>query len=396
MTNDGAGAPERPFFVYAENWPGHDGIPTTGLDRALVPIVSAILPWQPTILLAPRTLRHVRHTLHPVVKPIARRASLLAILLDELRTRRQRDYDGTGYAIRQLRAKIGAARGILFSVLGGDARAYVRAATLAQSSGLAHVIYTVDDPFAWADERQAQLPLLQALKPRVTAALGSASAVTAITAGLAETLSAKSGRTCVPLALPYMEPPALADSIKRQLMYVGNMSHLYRDSFVQVIASVERRRAAGDDLTLRVTFPATALDGIIDHVPDFMEFGPINERQDLLTEIAESLAAVCPIAFDPAQDMVRTSFPSKMLDYLGNARVIIVHGPIDSVAARYLSTNGLPYVTSSPVELDRTIEAIMNDMPDHRDAYSAQLNRAHGGEAFRETLASAIRDGRGE
>lgn len=298
--------------------------------------------------------------------------------------------------LRQLQSEIGATQGVLFSVLGGDARAYVRAATLAKLSGLAHVIYTVDDPFAWADERQTQLPLLQTLKPRVLAALRSAAAVTTITAGLAATLSARSGRACTPLALPYMEPPAFADSVKPQLIYVGNMSHLYSDSFVEVIESVKRRRAAGDELGLRVTFPATALDGIISHVPDFIEFGRINDRQDLLTTIAESIAAVCPIAFDPAQDMVRTSFPSKLLDYLGHARAIIVHGPSDSVAARYLSKSGLPYVTSSPAELDHALEVIVNDMPDYRNAYSTQLKLAHGEEAFRETLAAAIGAGRGK
>jgi hypothetical protein len=138
------------------------------------------------------------------------------------------------------------------------------------------------------------------------------------------------------------------------------------------------------------TFLPDALEGLLSTVPAFVDLGRIDDRNAFLTEIAESLAAVCPISFDPTQEMVRSSFPSKLLDYLCNARSIIVHGPAESVASRYLADTGLPYVSSHPNELDAVLKLISEEQPDLRAQYHAQLNSAHGSEQFRATLESVI------
>lgn len=385
---------ERPFagsfFIYAENWAPYEKVASSGLDRALVPIIGALRLWTPVVLLAPRRAAQLRHPLHPTIKPYAERPSLISVILDERRAKREADYDGEG---RTLSAHLRTTRGetgVLFSVLGGDARAYVRASKLASRAGLKHVIYSVDDPFAWADERAAVRPKLATIKPTVHEAFQRAAAVLTITPDLAGALSIKTGRECHALALPYVETPVQVNSLKRQLIYVGTMSHLYGDSFVQVVEAVVRRRAAGDDLRLRATFLPDALEGLLPTVPDFVDLGRIDDRSAFLTEIAESLAAVCPISFDPAQEMVRTSFPSKLLDYLCNARSIVVHGPAESVASRYLADADLPYVSSCPKELDAVLKLISEEQPDLRARYRERLDAAHGSEQFRATLQSVV------
>jgi len=378
------------FFIYAENWVPHEKVASSGLDRALVPIVDALRPWDPVALLAPRRATQLRHPLHPTIKPYAAYPSLLSVILDERRAKREADYDGGGLTLSAHLKTIGTKKGVLFSVLGGDGRAYVRASRLAKLAGLKHIIYSVDDPFAWADERAAVRPNLVAIKPRVQEALRSATAVLTITPHLSIALSGKTGRNCHALALPYVEGAVKANPAKRQLIYVGTMSHLYGDSFVQVVEAVGRRRAAGDDLRLRATFSSDSLDGLLPVIPDFVDLGRIDDRSAFLEAIADSLAAVCPISFDPSQEMVRTSFPSKLLDYLANARCIIVHGPTDSVAARYLTDADLPFVSSCPNELDGVLKLICDEQPNQRARYRMQLDKAHGSGQFRATLRSVL------
>lgn len=379
------------LFVYAENWIPHEKIASSGLDRALVPIIDALMPWDPIVMLAPRRASQMRHPLHSTVAPFVARPSLLSTIMDEWRAKREADYDGYGHVLaKHVKSARRRSGGILLSVLGGDGRAYVRAAQLARDARLRHIIYSVDDPFAWADERASIRPRLVAIKPAVRDALTSASAVLTITSDLAAALLVKISRQCQSLTLPYVEAPAQAKVLKRQIIYVGTMSHLYGDSFVQVVEAVHRRRSLGDDLELRATFAAESLDGLLTRVPDFVKLGRINDRGAFLEEIAGSLAAVCPISFDPKQEMIRTSFPSKLLDYLGHARAVIVHGPAESVAARYMNEIGLPYVSSSLAELDEVLQIISDKQPDLRFKYRSELDRAHGGEQFRATLRSVI------
>ncbi len=380
-----------PLYLYAENWPAADHFPTTGLDRALVPIVDALAPFQPTILLAPRSARQALQPLHKIVAPYASKVPFPITLLDELfarsKLRRSSDTLSVIYYKREPR-KVG---GILLSVLGGDPDAYVRAASLARARRLHHVIYAVDDPFAWAIERSATRPHLGSTLPQVAQEMASAAAVVAITSNLADTFTRRLGRTCSTLPLPYITEPVSVADRKRQLIFIGNMSHLYADSFIQIVEAVGRRRTAGDDLKIVATFLPDAFSNMMAKVPDFVQLGRINDRKRLLEEVASSFVAICPIAFDPAQSMVRSSFPSKMLDYLAHAKAILVHGPKDSIAARYLTNSGLSFVTSDTQSLDDALELIFSKQPDMSSEYRTLLATAHGPQNFREKLSSVIR-----
>lgn len=370
-------AASRQLFIYAENWPAHEGIPCKGLDQALIPIISSLAPLDPLIALAPATKRRMRHALHPVVNPRVI-TSRLDYLLGSM-------FDAKGLPCieRAIRSRLGTGDGgVMLSVLGGDPRAYSRAGEMAKCLGLPHIVYTVDDTFAWTDERLSNQPELLKFKAPATDCLRSAKTIFAITPALAAGLAKKLERDCDALPLPYVEHSAATSTTKRQLMFVGNMSHLYSDSFVQIVDAVRERRHRGDDIRIRVTFPVAQLEGVMSEIPDFIDFGMIANRKEFGQEIANSIAALCPIAFHPAQVMVQTSFPSKMLDYLCHSRAIIVHAPGKSVAAEYMNERGLPFVTSTRGELDDALATVSAGSENHREAYQRALHSAHGAEAF--------------
>lgn len=381
------------FYIYAENWPTGNHVPATGLDRALVPVCAALEPLRPLVLLK-ASRRCLRYPLHPDLVPRASRAGILALIADDLRQRAGLDYGGYSLSCQDLARRIAPSPGgVLFSVLGGDGRAYLRADRMARQANLTHVIYSVDDPIAWAEERRDHLPRLTAASPAVEEVLRSASAILAISDGLANSLRARLDRAVAPLPLPYLLEFSVQAPRKQQVIFVGNVSHLYADAFISTIDAAGALRAKGIDISFRATATLDNIRKIIPNIPDYVVIGRIQNREDLAREIASSAVAICPISFHPEQEMVRTSFPSKILDYLAYARAIVVHGPSDSAAQRYFAENGLGYTTNSQEELERTLSRIVIDDVNHTTTYRNCLKAHHGLTQFRDKVLAAMPQG---
>ncbi|GAA0326735.1 hypothetical protein GCM10009087_41270 [Sphingomonas oligophenolica] len=269
---------------------------------------------------------------------------------------------------------------MLFAVLGADARSYVRAQLLAGRLGLSYSIYAVDDPFQWDG---AGAGVRKKLYPELLASFGAAEHIFAITPELSAELSSRVERSVTPLPLPYTEPSVDSERTKDQLIYVGNLGHLYAAAFRDLVDAVSRFRiASGRNLVLRATLPAENLKRVIGDIPNHVIPGRIAARQDLAREIAESRAAICPIAFSDPSGMTETSFPSKLLDYLAHARQILIWGPPKAVAVRYFVEHGLGYVASTPDQLTDSLDRLLAAPQDFRESYRKILKRNHGPEAF--------------
>jgi glycosyltransferase involved in cell wall biosynthesis len=98
----------------------------------------------------------------------------------------------------------------------------------------------------------------------------------------------------------------------------------------------------------------------------------------------------CPYPFDPSmEEVVRQSFPSKLVLYLASGRPVIFHGPAHSSAADYIAGKGCGVLaTSLSAEcIPREIERLVGD----RELYADMASKAQA--AFLEdfTLESMAR-----
>jgi glycosyltransferase involved in cell wall biosynthesis len=98
----------------------------------------------------------------------------------------------------------------------------------------------------------------------------------------------------------------------------------------------------------------------------------------------------CPYPFDPSmEDVVRQSFPSKLVLYLASGRPIIFHGPVYSAAADYIAGKGCGVLATSlsAESILREIERLVGD----RELYANIASKAQT--AFLEdfTLESMVR-----
>jgi glycosyltransferase involved in cell wall biosynthesis len=98
----------------------------------------------------------------------------------------------------------------------------------------------------------------------------------------------------------------------------------------------------------------------------------------------------CPYPFDPSmEDVVRQSFPSKLVLYLASGRPIIFHGPVYSAAADYIAGKGCGVLATSlsAESILREIDRLVGD----RELYANIASKAQT--AFLEdfTLESMVR-----
>ncbi|MDH4386884.1 MAG: hypothetical protein QE280_15765 [Caulobacter sp.] len=376
------------LLLYAENYPAPDHQYATGLDRALSPILAALGPMVSGIALRPpRGLRARLQSLNPVAAGRSILPSFSAVFADQLLSAgggRQTRGHQDGSLRRQL-AGYGPFPNLL-SVLGSNPASYIRAHSLAKDIGARHYIYSVDDyrrglissPFAEQDQQELALTF------------SSAAGIFTITTSLAEQYSALyPGHNVQALPLPFIENGRQAKRLLKQIIYVGNINHLYADAIQDVIEAVNVLNEAGFEIEIRITSVRSEYEKFLGAPPKFVRVGPINDRDGLLQEIADSRIALCAISFAENNDMVVTSFPSKLLDYLSSSCSILLYGPDYCEAKRYFVDNRLPTIVTEKARLVAVIRSLIVEPPNNASRYRAALS-GHGPERFRERVASII------
>ena len=376
------------LLVYAENYPAPDHHYATGLDRALSPILAALGPMVSGIALRPpRGLRACLQPLNPMAAGRAILPSLCALFADELLSAGsgQRTAGHQDRSLRRQLAGCGPYPNML-SVLGSNPASYVRAHGLAKDIGARHYIYSVDD----YRRGLGSSPCAEQSQQDLARVFSSAAGVFTITTSLAGQYSALyPGRNVQDLPLPFIEDGRHAQQKLRQIIYVGNVNHLYVDAIKDVIEAVDVLNGAGFDIGIRITSGRSEYEKHLGPPPRFVRVGPIEDRGRLLQEIADSRIALCAISFAENNDMVVTSFPSKLLDYFSSSQSILLYGPEYCEAKRYFTDNCLPTVVTDKARLQTVIRSLILEPANNASRYRAAL-AGHGPERFRERVASVI------
>ncbi|HWC25536.1 MAG TPA: glycosyltransferase, partial [Solirubrobacteraceae bacterium] len=97
----------------------------------------------------------------------------------------------------------------------------------------------------------------------------------------------------------------------------------------------------------------------------------------------EAQVLFLPLAFDsPYPDVVRTSAPAKMAEYLAARRPILVHAPADSFVSSYFRRHGCGVVVdrNDPATLAEALQRILDDAELRERLCAAAWERA--GEDF--------------
>lgn len=158
------------------------------------------------------------------------------------------------------------------------------------------------------------------------------------------------------------EPKWPMDKDEIRIVYTGAIYHAHFDAFRTLALALAGSAPAGAKLHVYTSQPSAVLkDWGIEgtfvfhaHLPD-----------DAILEVQRHADVLyLPLAFETSIDEVlRTSAPGKMGDYLATGRPILVHAPADSYVSRYFRQHGCGVVvdSNSPYDLAGALERITTD-----------------------------------
>jgi glycosyltransferase involved in cell wall biosynthesis len=140
-------------------------------------------------------------------------------------------------------------------------------------------------------------------------------------------------------------PPARDPDGRARIVYTGSIYHVHFDAFRNLTAGLAATKSRAKLVLYSATAPdvlrANGIDGFehMGHVSD-AEALDVQRRADVL---------FLPLAFkSAAQDVVKTSAPGKMGEYLTSGRPVLVHAPDDSFVNWYFREHRCGEVVARP------------------------------------------------
>lgn len=155
--------------------------------------------------------------------------------------------------------------------------------------------------------------------------------------------------------------PAQEGFIK--IVYTGAIYHAHFDAFRNLISALKKLERKDIQLHLYTSQPrgeleAKGISGINVFFHPHLDYSKIMEVQ----EMADIL--FLPLAFDSSiPEVIRTSAPGKLGEYLASRRPILVHAPSDSFISWYIRTHdcGMIVDCNDPVKVTEGIANMISD-----------------------------------
>lgn len=383
---------DKPLFVYAEAPPLGENVVTHGMYRAATPMLRAIKDATAGIALFPWDRRFRPAMLDPQLAPLCTTAPTVYAWIRTASRRlnlpHSRLMERVAAATIGPQAKHSSASHIL-CLEGSDPDALANVARIAARAGKPFSVYVVDDfltPMRLAGEREY---VIAKAAERARAALQKASHVFSISDGLGRLFEKEFGVHPTTLPLVFELGQEYAQEVRKQIIFVGSVNFLYEDALRALVEDVGAvRTETGEDLTIRFTSMSANMLG---ELPSYVHVEPLGSAESLAREISASLFAFLPYSFNPkVANMVRTSFPSKLMEYLAHARSIVAFAPDYANSTAYFLAHGLPEVIHDRAALRLVVRQHLREAPVHSALYRRQLRQVHAPQAARQTILSTL------
>lgn len=267
---------------------------------------------------------------------------------------------------------------VIWSPIGVDLLSLIRLDTAARIADRPFEVYLVDDI-----ENHPSNNGVKNANLIIENILRRASRIYTITPDLGSVVSNRYGVKTLHLPLATecpIEKEVFAKKEKYFSAYLGSINHLYEDGIrllIQYTALLRER--TGQDLRVRLISSSSdviKLFGGKEQVPEWVHHGQVSGN--LGEVLAGSKFCFLPYSFeDSAKIMTSTSYPSKLIDYFGWARLIVIYGPRDSVPYRIFKRLGLDFITDDANDLFSFLEGLTQEVVDNNALYRSALKDEH-------------------
>jgi glycosyltransferase involved in cell wall biosynthesis len=246
----------------------------------------------------------------------------------------------------------------------GDLHDLPAAAVAARRAGIPFVPYMFDDYlFQWTGFRRRIARFLEPL------ALRNARAVVVPNEALGEEYFRRYGIRCAvirnPCPLPDLGALDRAGSPfpdgEAAIVYTGSVYHAHHDAFLDLAAALSRLGDPKARLHVYTSQSREDLERLGLRGPAVVHHPHIPEPE-VPRVLRHARVLFLPLAFDsPIPEVIRTSAPGKMGEYMAAGRPILVHAPEDSFVSRYFRASGCGLVVgrSGPDPLAAALRTLL-------------------------------------
>ena len=294
----------------------------------------------------------------------------------------------TGRAISSLRKK-----GIrkVFIPLGAYYEELKRAYLLSRVYHMNVSVYIVDDFIEYQRKIIGNAEGFK-LEQRVVKYLKEINRIFVISKGMKERIDSLTGKRTILLPLPYevREKDIMNGAVQSQIMFIGSINKLYIQG-IKDIAEVVDKVNREKELNIKLLFTyknATEVKRLVGNYKCICS-QRFEEEGELRKEMRKSMFCIIPYSDDDAFALLqRTSFPSKLIEYMSSARFIVVYGNDQNAAQQYFDENNLPQVIHGRDKdlLEKCIVKLMEEPADYGKAYTNVLKKRHSFKCIREKL----------
>jgi hypothetical protein len=280
---------------------------------------------------------------------------------------------------------------VLFIPLGSNIRAYKRAAIISGKTGLPLAVYIVDD-FLDASRLSADKYGVMLCEDELKKWLHQTKTIFVISEGMKAHFKNNYNVESIVLNLPFEKKYAMNETVTRQILFLGSLSHFYEDGLIELLeVLLEYNKIAKSKITLRLT--TDKLDCKYKKYEDIIVYSKVQGDENLAREINKSLFCFVPYSFDcKYTTMVSTSFPSKTLEYLSYAKQVVIYGPSYSSVVKYFKSKNLDTCINihGPERLFEVIKKIDSGNVIYSDKYTEAVQNYHAYEYIKKILLENI------
>ena len=283
----------------------------------------------------------------------------------------------------------------IFIPLGADYRELERAYLISIVFHFKISIYVVDDFVKYYSEILKKDCGGRNIEKRVARYINQADVVFSISDGMRKRIWELCGRNSYVLPIPYHYMDIGTSNVqKSQIMYVGGINELY--SFgLRDIAEIIDELNMENQWNIQLKFTYRNIGEVKYLLGNFacIRTERLETEYELRREIHSSLFCFMPYSDkDSLHMMQQTSFPSKMIEYLGAAKSIVVYGNRQNSASSYFNKYGLSTVIDGrdKEKLRKCIVSHLQEEIDYSSAYKDILKRVHSYKRVREILLGNI------
>lgn len=363
------------LILYFEDAPYRDDTVCTGLSRVNNHIQRAIGAASKTLIVRLMPLSNTREIIESGNKQVVDSGGW-SILVNKIMTK-IRIRNATWVALKINKGNLSKLQpnmnDILFAPIGTDLGAVIRANKVAKYLKIKLVIFLVDDLI----DNLKHVPQMNVLIDDVKNILKDANHLFCATEGLVNEyakINPKASYLPMPFA-PRVEPTSLNSERSNEIIFLGNPSHFYQDGLEGLAKTVA---AISNQPVIRATYGREYMDKLSEQCGGVnIKTEPFISEQDLANCLSKCKFSYVSYSFSERfYHMTKTSFPSKLFEYLAYSKNIIAWAPEYSTVALFFRKHNLPGIVSvdSHEEFQRTVIQMAKNDYDYGYQYRRSLN----------------------